>query len=48
VANTSDSRSKRGVGKAALDFNTKELAAYRIEGGGHTVKFEPESCRWAL
>jgi hypothetical protein len=60
-----EARSKRGVGRATLEFDTKELAAYRIEGGadefhgtgvacdiaaqffveggGNTVRFEPES-----
>ncbi len=28
-----ESRSKRGVGKATLDFDTKALRAYRMEGG---------------
>ena len=28
-----ESRSKRGVGKATLDFDTKALRSYRMEGG---------------
>lgn len=28
-----EARSKRGVGRATLEFDTKELAGYRIEGG---------------
>jgi hypothetical protein len=60
-----EARSKRGVGRATLEFDTKEVAAYRmeggadefhgtgvvcdlaaqffVEGGGNTVRFEPES-----
>jgi hypothetical protein len=30
---TFESRSKRGVGKATLDFDTKALRAYHMEGG---------------
>lgn len=28
-----ESRSRRGVGRATLDFDTRQLSAYRIEGG---------------
>jgi hypothetical protein len=28
-----ESRSRRGVGRATLDFDTKQMSAYRIEGG---------------
>jgi hypothetical protein len=60
-----EARSKRGVGKATLAFDTKALGAFRmeggagdfhgvgtvcnldktffVEGGGNTVRFEPES-----
>ncbi len=60
-----EARSKRGVGRAKLEFDTSEVAAYRmeggagefhgtgivcdlagqffVEGGGNTVRFEPEA-----
>jgi len=39
-----ESRSKRGVGKATLDFDTKAAGGYLMEGGAKELHFKGHAC----
>jgi hypothetical protein len=39
-----ESRSKRGVGKASLEFETKVLRGYQMEGGAADLHFKGQVC----